>query len=311
MLVVDPGYGYVKAGKDIKNIVMYPSGIQVYTHFDEALSVLKRMKNTTGIKYGDVFYIVGEKTADTVNKNRWKNTEEIGMLVASAFGSMNVVSKETEEELVVLAPIFATENIVSLEKEIRITEFLQNVEVFGEDGVLHKLPTVKRVVYYPQPYGTVRYFYKVLQEKDRWGAVVIDIGYGTLDVMSFLTLEGEITPEWDRKIISEYDTITGHKLEEMLIEQTGYDAKMIRLLASRGKIQFNDKNKRLIKNHLLSLLSHYETLADMYAIIITGGGGALLSATYPELTKDLGNMWNMVILGNSRTLNVQGMFVKI
>jgi len=329
-IVVDPGYGFLKAATNDRTL-MVPSGMQAYSHEDELLSAMQRSQNIIPLFFKEGKYVsIGEFMPQSVEEAKWTDKEEITAAVAGGvykllFDDVDVDVNNVEDmlnqlktnnyDVVVLAPVEMAKNAVKLEGMLDLVSWhkqwyylipqsrYQTVKVTLPEGVAMNV----RVM--PQPMGSALYFQEQVQASGKMGAVVVDIGLGTVDVMSFLMVDN-VEPEWDRKIIQDYDILSGNILEQMLVEDTGYDIKLVRVLASRGKLQFSDKKKKHIKNRIMSLIEPYLNLRGMYALIISGGGGALLSMTYSNIVEELTKEWETVFIAPSPTVNVEGWFVK-
>jgi len=299
-VIVDVGYGYIKTqvGNIQKSI---PANITYYSYSEALQDALARQPELLGFRYDNSYYSVGGSLPSEIRKERWDDPIETAVLISAGLVSVNAPSNI---DLVILAPVGHAYKKQSLLSILQPEKYLPQVLRFPSDEP--PVNKVSAVDILPQPMGLA--YQSIDAIEDRIGIIVIDIGMGTTDVMSFLVEEGMLEPEWDRAITHTYK-VSGTALENMLMQSTGRSRKIIRKKIERGQISFTDEQKAKIEEEIVFLLRDWENDKEDYLVVLGGGGAYILLNGFPEIEYNLQEKYGWTTTLNTNPFaNVEGIY---
>lgn len=298
VIAIDIGFGFTKA-TDGHDFIVFKSiyGESIDLQFRESLLDTSKEDEHIQIELGDTSYFVGE-LAERQSSSRAFTLDQTQFISASskilACGALSKLVKEPEQDikLVVGLPIGHYRQYKKT-----LADMLQGVHEFISYNAKHEPTdmkiTITDVRVLPQPIGTV--MDRLLSPRgiprnqrfatDKIG--VIDVGFRTTDYTisdkGRYSERGSLTT---KNGISRAFTKIGSKLKEAC----GIDIEIYRLFAAvdTGSIKVRGKSYALatITEHALKQLATYIATDansvwaddwDIDAIMITGGGGAVLA----------------------------------
>jgi len=284
-VAVDVGYGLLKAFDGSDKAVLN-AGYKAVSYKGAVVDELALMQknDVVGVSVSGAYYIVGVEP-DEVRKDRWIDPLVNAVLVGAVIYPL--VKGDDRAELLILAPVEYARRKKSLMDALKTDEVLPSVRIITADGDEKEVVSVvEDYDILPQPIGLAYQSLATIPD-EKEGIIVLDIGMGTADVMSFLREdENELIPEWDRPVRQTFD-LSGMMLEKALAEHLGRSIKIVRRKLKKNAVQMpadlRDKVFRLIS----SMLDGWEKDKEEYALVIGGGGALILAFAYPDLPEEI------------------------
>jgi len=281
-VVVDPGFGYVKAVAN-GQFFKFPAD---YRALDEPYSAKRTVPKRVIVSIGDYYVGFSPTPPVDINRGRWESAPATATVIAGGLAkvaeSLGIHKEDYPEiEAHVLAPV----NVAKYYRAKQdlwneIQALLQGVRYIAYDGdaaVERELPPVRIADVTPQPLGS---FYEILANEDmlRDIVVVVDIGYGTTDIIPFYRGEDGWEPDYDRFLQS--NELSASILETSLSREYNKPKSWLHLVFYRSKKPVGLPTPRRTVGQavdlLKSFLAEFRGMEESVTLALTGGGAMLL-----------------------------------